>query len=393
MEVNEMLLGLLGRALFAADLVFDPKSVPWADLFAESRAQTVELLAFDALTNAERAQMPTDVAAAWQTAALQRLGQNEQLRYEQSRILAALEAKHIPAVILKGSSCGEFYPNSALRCAGDIDLLVGQDGIAPARRALEALDYAASQDPHPFHLHMRKGHQVAELHHEPAGIPADEMGEQLRAYFDGAERGGEVHHGLPILSTQAQAVTLLLHKLEHIVSSGLGLRQMCDWAVFVHTRLTPEQWQSLEPTLKDFGLLRFTQVVTRICVDHLYLPKTSAPWCLSADKALADRLLEDILRTGNFGRKENRYGQRLFTDAGSGSRLTSFIKVGTQACRDHWPACEKHPILLPVAPVYLLVRYRKHRKQGRRPAFRPGKVYKTAKDRQALYAALKPFQT
>ena len=38
MEVYKLLLSLLGRALFAADFTFDPKSVPWADLFAESWA-------------------------------------------------------------------------------------------------------------------------------------------------------------------------------------------------------------------------------------------------------------------------------------------------------------------------------------------------------------------
>ena len=126
-------------------------------------------------------------------------------------------------------------------------------------------------------------------------------------------------------------------------------------------------------------------------MDYLYLPSASAPWCLEADKETADALLADILRTGNFGRKENRYGQRLFTDANSGSRFTSFLKVGTQACRDHWPACEKHPILLPVAPIVLLTRYRKHRKEGKRPAFRPHEVYRSAKDRQALYTRLRPF--
>ena len=217
------------------------------------------------------------------------------------------------------------------------------------------------------------------------------MGEALRSFFAGSETIAAERSGIPVLQMEREAVMLLLHKLEHIVSSGLGLRQLCDWAVYVNTRLTPDEWSKLEPLLKDFGLLHFTGIVTRICVDHLYLPKELAPWCLDADKTVADELMADILRTGNFGRKENRYGQRLFTDANSGSRFTSFIKVGTQACKDHWPICEKYPILLPVAPIYLLNRYRKQRKEGKRPAFRPHEVYKTAKDCQILYASLQPF--
>lgn len=391
MDVNEILLGLLGRALFHAEFAFDTAAAPWEALFAESRAQTVELLVLDALTDAERAVMPPDLAAAWQRAALQRLAHNEQLRYTQTQILAALAAARIPCAVLKGSSCAQNYPDPALRCAGDIDLLVGKEALTSARQVLESLGYTASEEPHPVHLHMRKGAQAVELHHEPAGIPRGEAGESLRRFFALSETRAELRDSLPMLSVKEQAITLLLHKLEHIVSSGLGLRQLCDWAVFVRARLTAEEWQALEPLLRSFGLLHFTKVITRICVDALALPPSAAPWCLDADSALARRLLEDLLRTGNFGRKENRYGQRLFTDAASPSRLVSFVKVGTRACRDHWPLCGRYPILLPAAPAVLLLRYRRQRKEGKRPAFRPQDVYKTAKDRRALYAELKPF--
>ena len=57
MDVNKILLGLLGRALFHAEFAFDTTAAPWEALFAESRAQTVELLVLEALTDAERAAM------------------------------------------------------------------------------------------------------------------------------------------------------------------------------------------------------------------------------------------------------------------------------------------------------------------------------------------------
>ena len=391
MEVNEILLGLLGRALFASNFTFDPKTAPWETLMKEAQAQTVELLVFDALTGSERAWMPKEIAESWQFAALRRYGRNEQLRHEQEQILQALSKAEIPALVLKGFACAENYPNPILRCAGDIDLLVGKEGVERAKAVLEEMDYIASEEPHPFHVHMRKNQYVVELHHEPAGIPMDGVGVELRAFFAGSEKEPAQRNGIPVLPREKEVVMLLLHKLEHIVSSGLGLRQLCDWAVFLNREMTVEFWAELEVVLKGFGLLHFAKVITRICVEHLALPREKAEWCMDADGGLARRLLSDMLRTGNFGSKENRYGQRLFTDANSGNRLTSFIKVGTQACKDHWPVCEKYPILLPVAPVYLLTRYARQRKAGERPAFRPHAVYKSAKDRQALYAELKPF--
>lgn len=391
MDVNEILLGLLGRALFDSKFTFEIKDVPWTRLFMESRAQAVELLVFDAMTTEERAAMPRDLLEAWQRLALQRLMANEQLCYEQGKILQRLNEAEIPCAVLKGSSCGLNYLNPSLRCAGDIDLLVGSSGVELAREVLEQMGYESANEPHPYHVHMHSKTRIVELHYEPAGIPRGKIGEKIRVLFNGAECRTEIKAGIPVLPTYEQGISLLLHKLEHIVSSGLGLRQLCDWAVFVHRQLAVEDWERLEPVLKDLGLLHFTKIVTRMSVDGLALPVESVPWCMDADSFLAKQLLADILRTGNFGSKENRYGQRLFTDAKSGNRVISFLRVGLQTCWDHWPISKEYPILTPVAPFILLSRYHRQRKNGERPAFRPFEMYKGAKERQALYASLRPF--
>ena len=391
METSRLILGFLGRALFSIEFIVDPQVIDWNALYHEARAQAVDLLLYDSLTEEERSTIPIEIAREWRTTVYRSLCYNEELRYEQGSILKALESEKIPCVILKGFSCAVNYPNPSLRCAGDIDLLVGTAGIERARKVLEEKGYVASPDPHPFHLNMRNGWKIVELHHEPAGIPAGNDGDAIRAFFKGREKYPEWMEELPVLPLKEQAMVLILHKLEHIVSSGLGLRQLYDWAMFVYMRLPVERWKEVEFVLRQFGLLHFTKIITQICVEWLHLPKSSAPWCLDVDKKISECLLNDILRTGNFGRKENRYGQRLFTDANSGNRLISFIRVGTQACQDHWPVCKKYPILLPIAPFVLLNRYHKHRKEGKRQVFKPYSLYKGAKERQMLYAKLRPF--
>ena len=155
--------------------------------------------------------------------------------------------------------------------------------------------------------------------------------------------------------------------------------------------MTPALWEDLEPKLARFGILRFARVITRVCVEALFLPDEDAPWCMAADEKLCGALLEDILRTGNFGRKENRYGQRLFTDGRTENRLASLLRTGLETCHTHWPACKEHPLLLPAAPVVLVLRYRRQRKAGERPPFRPLAAYRGAGERQRLYHALRPF--
>ena len=316
----------------------------------------------------ERGNKPYDLERMLRIYLLQNL-YNEQLLGEQQRVLKALSA--FPCVILKGSSSAACYPRPELRCAGDIDLLLFPADVKKAEAILCARGYCPPEDEHPFHRSMHREQFLVELHFEPPGIPSGDSGAPLREYFRYAAGEGVLRGGLPVLQPERQAVLLLLHKLEHITSSGLGLRQLCDWAAFVHCDMTPERWEALLPKLSRFGLLSFARVITRICVEELGLPREDAPWCMAADEALCRALLADILRTGNFGCKEERYGQRLFTDGRTENRLVSFFRTGVETCHTHWPACKEHPLLLPAAPAVLVLRYRRQRKAGKRPPFRP----------------------
>ena len=387
-NTEQRLLVLLRRALFGCGVLL-LLDTDWQALFQEALNHAVHLLVYDCLTEQERTSMPSETSATWRQAALTTMWKNEQLLHEQQTVLEALNG--IPCVILKGSSSAMCYPRPELRCAGDIDLLLSPADVPRAEAILVARGYQPPENPHTHHRSLKQGGFVVELHFDIPGIPSGSAGIPIKAFFQDAVGQAILRDGLPVLPPEQQAVLLLLHKLEHITSSGLGLRQLCDWAVFVHRMLTPELWQRLEGKLAQFGLLRFTRVITRICVEFLGLPEADAPWCMTADSALCRDLLEDILRTGNFGRKENRYGQRLFTSGQSEGRLSSLFQIGLETCRTHWPICEQHPILLPAAPAVLLLRYRRQRKAGKRPAFHPVKAFHGAETRQKLYRSLRPF--
>ena len=390
--VSNALLTLLGRALFSADTGDLPENTGWTALYREARAQAVQLLVYDCLRQSERAAMPPKLGAQWKKSALMTLWNNEQVKSEQTLVLDALQKADIPCVLLKGSSSAMCYPKPELRCAGDVDLLVSKDTLDRAEQLLEGMGYVPPTTPHHCHISMQRGSFVTELHFEPNGIPDGPIGESIRAFFRDAEQASVFENGMPILPLCKRAVVMLLHKLQHITGSGLGLRQMCDWAVFVKSDLTPERWAELHPILCRFGLLRFAEIVTRTCVLYFSLPADCAPWCMNAERGACEDLMEDLFRCGNFGKKQNRYGQRLFTDVNSSNRLLSFWRVGLSACRQHWPACEKHPILLPIAPFVLLARYAKQRSSGQRPKLQLLKVYQYAGPRQKLYQELAPFQ-
>ncbi|MCD8105509.1 MAG: hypothetical protein LUF35_11055 [Lachnospiraceae bacterium] len=150
-------------------------------------------------------------------------------------------------------------------------------------------------------------------------------------------------------------------------------------------------WAKLQPQLSAFGLLTFTGLMTRACVDYLRLPEENAPWAMRYDSETAQKVIDQILKEGNFGRKVEKYGERLFNDPYSSNRVTSFIKVLGSACREHWPPCEKHAVLMPAVPFVLLGRYLIQRQRGERPRLNLKKKYQQAGHDQKLYKELKPF--
>lgn len=101
----------------------------------------------------------------------------------------------------------------------------------------------------------------------------------------------------PILDSIYQMIGLLAHKEQHLATSGIGLRQICDWAVTMHA-LREQIGEKEIATLERCGLLHFAKVVTRLCEKYLGLPPCL--WYQNAMDDQVDALMEDILSAGNF---------------------------------------------------------------------------------------------
>ncbi|MCD7762580.1 MAG: nucleotidyltransferase family protein [Lachnospiraceae bacterium] len=400
-KTETILLQLTGRALFDAPTDFDPAGSDWTALYQEAAGQAVPLLIWDILTDEERALVPETTASRWEQDSFHLIMHNERILYEQEQVIRLLEDAGIPCVILKGSSSAACYPRPALRVMGDIDLLTDPGQQMKAVKLLQANGYGdVLDDTHHCHMTISKGNVRVEIHKEPNGLFLNENAEsvkKIRSFFCDAVERRQFVEGMPFPSDDQQAVILLLHKLEHFMTSGLGLRQMCDWAVFADRKLDatdPEGRALLEdliPLLSDFGLLTFAGVMTRACVEYLGLPQEKVPWAMQYEKDTAAKVIGQILKDGNFGQKTDKYGERLFTDPHSSNRMTSLVRVLGSACREHWPPCREHAALMPVAPFVLLGRYIVQRRRGERHKLDLIRKYRQAGPEQRLYKELKPF--
>lgn len=242
----------------------------------------------------------------------QTMAANMAISYEHTELHDLLTENGIPYVILKGAASASYYPSPILRTMGDVDFLVKEQDLKRAGELLEGIGFQPEEDTGGIHIAYHREGSTWEMHRSINGIPDNPAGEIIRGYLsDLTETAVDYDEGNGILRIPDDfhhGLILLLHTASHLTSEGVGLRHLCDWAVFVN-HFTDTQFVALfESRLKACGLWRFAQLLTLVSVKYLHLPEKD--WAGDAEEELLEGMICDILSGGNFGKKdEDRYRQ------------------------------------------------------------------------------------
>ncbi len=299
-------------------------------------------------------------------------------------IKAKLDGAGIPFVLLKGLGCDYYYPEYGLRNLGDIDIYVGEENYLRAAEVF-GCDAAASRSPKHFTVTLQdvtvEVHRTCEIlpsrradrHFRElasAGLfigPGDELGSagtgpavaetgaasDIASGSDAAVSGSAAGPavagtmlnigGVEVRTPQDDfnAIYLFVHFFDHFLGGGCGLRQVCDWALFLHAKRDTLDRSYLAAALKDLGLTNAWRTFGALAVHHLGLPAEEMPlydaaasW-LSAEcdaegarggglrtrkgeryvrrmTRRSDRLLRVLLAMGNFGKVRKQERRRKF---------------------------------------------------------------------------------
>ena len=243
----------------------------------------------------------------WQRLSASVIADNMRILYEHSELHELLSSNGIPYVILKGVASASYYPEPILRTMGDIDFLIRPSDIPKATELLTSADFAFQEESEGVHVLFRRDDSVWEMHYSVRGIPENEAGALIRSYLsDIIETAAEYDIGdcsIWIPDDFHHGLVLLLHTAFHFTSdTGVGLRHLCDWAVFF-SHFTEAQFVGLfEERLRKCGLWRFAQILTLISASCFRLPRPS--WAGEMEEATVRQLVGDILNGGNFGHKD-----------------------------------------------------------------------------------------
>lgn len=224
----------------------------WGWLFALSREQAVSGVWIDGVS--QTACRPSE--ALWTQYIFHLLHierTNVLLAKAEKAWLDRLAARGIEAEVFKGSSVACWYRKPQYRSYGDIDLVV--------RRGWERVEAFLMEGGYIYRheedsLALQDGQIALELHPRRERVYNPLLNARLQRMLATDPSGMELY-----------VACLLLHLRRHMLSYGIGLKQVCDVAVMLHR--APLDERKLAEVLRRLHLVRFSRALFGFIETHL----------------------------------------------------------------------------------------------------------------------------
>ena len=396
-DEHKILLALLQKSLWGHKYE-NIIPIDWESVSRIAKEQGVTSFIYDGTKNSGR-KVPDEIRQSWKNHIFASAFQNERLLVAQNAVVYAFKQANIPVAVLKGSSVARYYPHPELRALGDIDFLINKSDICSAKELLLREGYKESELEHDFHTAFSKNGVCIELHEQVTVFPDTPGGqaahEVAKGFLERLDIGSMCGYDFPVLSRADQALSLLLHMVRHMFEGGIGLRQLCDWMVFVAAEGSRFA-DDVCPILKQCGLLEFAEISSKTCVRYLGLAPSFCSWSSEVDEKICELFIDSVFSGGNMGSADADAMGSLFTDEKSmgddTSPLISFMRKINRVIYKRFPFVERFKLLLPVFWLYLPIRYLARSATGRRPKKSLKKVVGTAKKQRRLFEELHLFE-
>lgn len=216
-------------------------------------------------------------------------------------VVSALDDAGIRCVLLKGQGMAANYRHPEVRDCGDIDLYVGVENYCRSYEVLKEvtdhIDDASVLNGNGKHYHAQLSGICIEVHRY--------YNESASSAMDMSQNFVEMEFGDVKVMTPADdfnSFFVFSHLWRHFISVGVGLRQICDWVMFLHKRGQNVDKGHLRKMLTDMKLMTPWKTFGCIAVDILGLPADEFPFYDANKRKAALKVLERIFQEGDMGR-------------------------------------------------------------------------------------------
>ena len=396
-EEEKVFLSLLKKELFHIEEPYDHE-IDWNAVVEESIQQSCFLSAFSHIDQTEA--LPSEIQREIMKRSGSYLKANLMNVQWHGQVHSMMQKLGIPYCILKGAASARYYQEPLLRQMGDVDFLVRKQDLEKVGKFLESKGFSClKMKEYHHHIDYQKGNICLEVHFDPPGIPKGEIEPVVRSYLqdllEKSHVAEELSFPVRVPSDFHHGLVMLLHLSSHLMGAGIGIRHLCDWALFLNSIEEKEFLKLFQEPLQNMGLWVFAQTISLTSVLAFGLERQN--W-MGTQEELAGALLVDIMAGGNNGRKEEQriYEAMFISDARrlnmQTGRIHQLFGSMNEKAYTTWPMMKHCKILLPVGWVLLYIRRVYRVLTGKRAKMNYFKVYKDSYQRKELYQQLHIFE-
>lgn len=291
-----------------------PTDKEWEDIYEISKKQTLLGITFSGVEKLSAEQRPPKhILLTWYNYCQQIKIANEKLNSQAVAVARNFRKEGFRNSILKGQGIATLYTDPSRRTPGDIDIW-----LEGSREKI--LDYVKQYFPetsivyHHIDFPIYK-HPEIEIHFTPSWMYNYFTNRKLQKFFKEQSEtlftnqitfeGCEGYINAPTLAFNR--FYILLHIYRHLFQEGIGLRQLLDYYYVLAQGFTEEEKEATLKLLKKFNMMRFAGAIMYILekvfgIDKKY--QLTKPL-----KKEGEKVLKEILVSGNFGKYNPRYAQ------------------------------------------------------------------------------------
>lgn len=312
-----LLLELLQVSLGIRDsLSRVPSSVEWEGLLNESQLQAVSGICVDGIERLPDNQRPPfDILMQWIGLCQIIETQNTLHKSVLIKTRDCLAIGGVKVAFMKGLVCGSRYANHKRRACGDIDFVVEENDFAKTLDLLETIGTVDRELIHEHHGMAFVDDVQLEPHYKVHNFQNPSVDKAMQKLFAEVfpqklveiEIGGEK---IPVFPPAFECALLVGHMVNHVYAEGLGLRQVVDLMMFIQKEHEAIKYEECQRYLWLMKMERALRIFAFVCEEYLGMSHGFLSIEYTAkEKQFANKLMEDILEVGNFGRGADYLGK------------------------------------------------------------------------------------
>ena len=327
---TEIFLELLRSGVWGLPIHLSKPPDDWHTIYNMSKKQSVQAVVFDGVQKLPKAFIPPkELVLEWYGVTMRTEKISEAHESDLVSLIKFLSDCNIDNRLMKGQGCASFYPKPWHRQSGDIDLFVGERQYNKAQDLIMNHGVKIEKES-VYDVHFTWGKTIVEMHKWETFFYYPFVNRRLQSICRKEEWNKSIvvnigDQPIALFNATFNAFYIFVHLYHHFLQVGIGLRQICDWMLWMKHQEVYIDWERLHRYVQEIDAERAWKAFYGLTAEHLGLRLTVVPkWMQQYSQKDVDFILEDVFSVGNFG----KYGDSIQKRSFGGGILANIASFG-----------------------------------------------------------------